>query len=234
MTTASSSGATAGFRRSAAPALGDVLERDRHRAVAVERHAAGEQLVEDDADRVEVGALADRVALRLLGREVLRGAHDRPGLRHVRRAGAGDAEVGDLRAALVVDDDVVRLEVAVDDPALVREAGGAQDLHVRSIARSGSSGASRWTTSLSEPPSQVLHRDVVGAVPLAAVVDRDDVAGAAGRRRSTPRGGSARRTPRPRRSARCRSLSATWRPSWRSSAQYTSAMPPEPMRLTSR
>ena len=40
-----------------------------------------------------------------------------------------DAEVGDLRAALVVDDDVVRLEVAVDDPAPVREARGAQDLH---------------------------------------------------------------------------------------------------------
>ena len=75
--------------------LADLLERDRDGAVAVERHAPGEHLVEHDADRVEVGLLADRVALRLLGREVLRGAHDRPGLRHVRRAGAGDAEVGD-------------------------------------------------------------------------------------------------------------------------------------------
>ena len=40
-----------------------------------------------------------------------------------------DAEVRDLRAALVVDDDVLRLEVAVDDAAAVREARGAQDLH---------------------------------------------------------------------------------------------------------
>ena len=80
------------------------------------------------ADRVEVRRLADRVALRLLGRQVLRRAHDRAGLRHVRRAGAGDAEVGDLRAALVVDDHVVRLEVAVDD----RRAGG------RSGRRAGS------------------------------------------------------------------------------------------------
>ena len=108
--------------------LGDLLERDGHRGVAVERHRPGEHLVEDDADRVDVGLRADRVALRLLGREVLRGAQDRPRLRHVRRARPGDAEVGDLRAVLGVDDDVVRLEVAVDDPALVREARGAQDL----------------------------------------------------------------------------------------------------------
>src|SRR3712207_8424840 len=40
---------------------------------------------------------AHRRALRLLGRQVRRGAHDRAGLRHVRRARAGDAEVGDLR-----------------------------------------------------------------------------------------------------------------------------------------
>src|SRR3712207_8898898 len=45
------------------------------------------------------------------------------------RSGLGDAEVGDLRAPLGVDDDVVRLEVAVDDPAPVREPRGAEDLH---------------------------------------------------------------------------------------------------------
>ncbi len=45
----------------------------------------------------------------------------------------------------------------------------------RSIARSWSSGASAATTSLSVRPAQVLHRDVVGAVVLAAVVDADHV-----------------------------------------------------------
>ena len=68
------------------------------------------------------------LALRLLGREVLRRAHDRARLGHVRGAGAGDPEVGDLDAPVVVDQHVLRLEVAVHDAALVREAGGAQDL----------------------------------------------------------------------------------------------------------
>ena len=35
--------------------LGDLLERDRHRALPLERHAAGQHLVEDDPDRVDVG-----------------------------------------------------------------------------------------------------------------------------------------------------------------------------------
>ncbi len=108
--------------------LADLLERDRDGAVALERHAPGEHLVEDDPDRVQVGLGADGVALGLLGREVLRRPHDRAGLRHVRRAGARDAEVRHRRAALVVDEHVVRLEVAVDDPAPVGEARGAQDL----------------------------------------------------------------------------------------------------------
>ena len=131
-TTSSSAGDTAGLscgRRDRL--LGDLLERDRHRRVAVERHPAGQALVEQDAGRVEVRARRHRVALRLLGRQVLRGAEDRAGLGHVRGAGAGDAEVRDLGVALVVDDHVVRLDVAVDDPALVGEALGAQDLDRR-------------------------------------------------------------------------------------------------------
>ena len=62
-----------------------------------------------------------RAALRLLGREVLRGADDRPGLRHLARAGACDAEIRHLEAAVGGDDDVVRLDVAVDDAGAVGE-----------------------------------------------------------------------------------------------------------------
>jgi hypothetical protein len=94
------------------------------------------------------------VALRLLGRQVLRGAHDRAGLGHVRRAGARDPEVGDLRAALLVDDHVVGLDVAVHDPALVREARGAQDLEHDVDRAVGRSGASSRTICLSVRPSR--------------------------------------------------------------------------------
>ena len=47
--------------------LADVLHRHRDLVLAVEGHVAGEHLVEDDAERVEVGLAGDRVAERLLG-----------------------------------------------------------------------------------------------------------------------------------------------------------------------
>ena len=155
--------------------LRQVLQRHGDRAVALEGQAPREHLEEHHADRIEVRRGGDRVALRLLGREVLRGAHDRAGLRHLRGAAAGDAEVRDLRVAVVVHDHVVRLEVAVDDPALVGEAGGAQDLNPevdRLLLR-------QWRLGredvLERAALQVLHRDVVGALVLAAVEDRDHV-----------------------------------------------------------
>jgi hypothetical protein len=47
--------------------LGEVLERDGDRALALERQPPGEQLVEHHADRVEVGGGGDGVALGLFG-----------------------------------------------------------------------------------------------------------------------------------------------------------------------
>ena len=65
------------------------LKRDRHRRLALERHHAGEQLVQDHADRVEVRGGAHRMPLRLLRGEVLGGAHDRARQRHVGGARRG-------------------------------------------------------------------------------------------------------------------------------------------------
>ena len=73
----------------------------------------------------------------------------------------------------------------MDDAAAVGEARGAQDL--RSRSRSRASGRQRRLLRderLERAALEVLHRDVVGAVPLAAVVDRRRRAGAAGRRRA--------------------------------------------------
>jgi hypothetical protein len=69
------------------------------------------------------------MALGLLRREVLSRAHDRAGLGHLRRARARDAEVRDLRVAVLVDDHVVRLEVPVDDAVAVGEARRLEDLN---------------------------------------------------------------------------------------------------------
>ncbi len=174
--TASSAALTSGLRRLGGLRLGgDLLERDRDGGLALERHASGQQLVQHHADRVQVRALADGVPLGLLGREVLRGAHDRPGQRHVGGAGAGDAEVGDLGATLLVEDHVVGLDVAVDDAAPVGEAGGEQDLHDDVDRIAGRQRAVLAHDRLQRASRQVLHRDVVGAVPLAAIEHGDHI-----------------------------------------------------------
>jgi hypothetical protein len=122
------------------------------------------------------------MALRLLGREVVRGADDRAGLRHVRLAAAGDAEVGDLQPPGRIDENVVGLEVAVDDPADVCAAGGAQNLLCETDRPARLKRRLLADELLQRTPADVLHRDVVRPVPLAAVVDRHDVRAAKARR----------------------------------------------------
>ena len=94
-------------------------------ALALERHAAGEHLVEDDAQGVDVDLLAV-AAVGHFGRHVVDGA-DAFGLSAA--AAAGDelrqTVVADLDHAFVAED-VARLQVAVDDAVVVQigHAGG--------------------------------------------------------------------------------------------------------------
>ncbi len=126
-------------RREVGGLLVDDLEDDLGDVGAGEGGLAGEHLVDDGAEREDVGALVDLVVLagRLLGRHVLRRAEQRGLLRldGLRAADLGDAEVEDLRdiddAVLDLlrhEEDVLRLEVAVDDAFAVRGGERAADL----------------------------------------------------------------------------------------------------------
>ena len=96
-------------------------------------------------------------------------------LRHLARAGARDAEVRDLDDALGVDDDVVRLDVAVHHAVTVRVPQRGEDLPgVRDRDRHRAE-AARADELLERPALDVLHDDEVGALGLAAIEDRDDV-----------------------------------------------------------
>ena len=155
--------------------LRDVLHRDLDRAVAGERNLAGQELEENDPGRVQVGRLVDWRSAGLLGREVLRGAHDCALLRHLARARSGDPEVRHLDDAFRVDDHVVGLDVAVDDAVSVRVSERGENLTRVGDSDRDWAQAARADELLQRAPLDVLHDDVVGAVVLAAIEDRDDV-----------------------------------------------------------
>ena len=151
----------------------------------LERPPARQHLVEDHAGGVDVGAGVDRLAERLLGREVLGRAEDDAGLGQRLPAALGlghlgDAEVEDLdHVALAValdQHDVLRLEIAVHDAGRVRVVEPAEDLALdRQRALDGHrTGGDRRPQ---RGPGQELHGEKERPVTGAAKVGRGDDVG---------------------------------------------------------
>jgi hypothetical protein len=86
-----------------------------------------------------------------------------------------DPEVGDLEPPLPVDEHVVRFDVSVHDAVAVREPDRGEDLACVIDREMDRRGTTRDDQLLQRAAVEVLHRDVVRALRLAAVVDRDDV-----------------------------------------------------------
>ncbi len=103
------------------------------RVVGLKRQHTGEQLVEGHPERVEVGAVIDPAvhAPRLLGGHIGQRPFDdaRALQRGLLAADAhGEAQVGDAHlAGARVDRDVLRLDVLVDEAALMQLAEGLGD-----------------------------------------------------------------------------------------------------------
>ena len=154
--------------------------------VPLERPLAREQLVEDRAEREDVGAVVDRESLHLLGRHVARGPHDRPGLR-VARAGwrhllvgshcldsLRQAEVEDLQVAVSGDEEILGLQVTMDDPLAVRrgETPGNLQRVVHSLLLGDRTGVELPAQRV---PLEKLHHGVGDAVLVPEIVNRQDV-----------------------------------------------------------
>ena len=106
--------------------IGDAAKHGERR-LAVERMLAGRGFVEDAAEAEQIGAVIDAFAVSLFGGHVQRRAGDEAGAGEpdIFEA-AGEAEVRELHAvADVFNEDVARLDVAVNEPAGVggREPG---------------------------------------------------------------------------------------------------------------
>ena len=135
-----------------------------------------EELEHHRAAREDVGAVVDRQAAHLLGRHVVEAADQRAGVGDAGIGQLGDAEVEDLQAAApLLDHQVGRLDVAVDDVEAVRVGQAvAQLLEQPQLA--GDDGR----LLAPDPHRQrlavdVLHGDERLAVLLADVEDADDV-----------------------------------------------------------
>ncbi len=156
--------------------LVDVFHRHPDLAVGMEGDLADQHLVEDDAERVDVGALVRATAHRLLGGDVVGRPQHPPGRGHpVLLELAGDAEVGQLRPSLGVDQDVLRLDVAVDHLAGVGDGQPAGDLdrvgeRLLSVER-----PDPGDPLLQRFPFHVLEDDVGVAAVLAGVDHRHHI-----------------------------------------------------------
>ncbi len=153
----------------------ELLER-LHRIIGIEGRPIGQELVEDRSCRELVRALV-HAAPRLLGRHVAEGAHDQAGSREPGVGGgdAGDAEVEDLHLPVAQDEDVPRLDVAVDDPVLMGVVEPVADLD-----HQGQLVLERDLAALADEELELLaveelHDDEEATLVLAQVVDDDDV-----------------------------------------------------------
>ena len=152
----------------------DVRDRLRRGGLALERALAGQELERDHREGVDVACRGGPLAARLLRRQVPGGADDGTRLGEGGEVGgARDAEVGDLDAVVVVQEQVRRLHVPVDDPV------GVRGVERRRRLAEPLEGAAHRLYALSLEPvceraaGEILHHDVGAAAVLADVEDRD-------------------------------------------------------------
>src|SRR5207248_8269688 len=105
---------------------------DRMLRGSLEWRRASKHLVENHARGEEIRAHVRRLAADLLGRHVADGAEDRAALRVQRLADRleelGDAEVENLQPPVAREEEVGRLQVAVDDALVVGRAQPLREL----------------------------------------------------------------------------------------------------------
>ena len=155
----------------------DVLHDDRHRGIAAERQGAGQHLVHDDAERIQIRPVVDLDALRLLRRDVVHRADRLRDLLGLLAVGeARDAEVHHLCRAVAQQHDVVRLDVLMDDAAAVRVIQRARHLLGEVNCLLPRQMVLLAQVVLERDALAQLHDDVLRlGVILRDVVDRNDI-----------------------------------------------------------
>ncbi len=148
---------------------------DRLVVVPGEWAAAGEHLVEHDAERPDVGAPVDRFRSRLLRRHIGDRAERCSGLRDARAIERErEAEIHDLGPSARRDHDVGGLDVAVDHALLVGLLEARRDLE-RDFDRLVYLERPRGERFLEAPSLDERHRDERRALGLSDLMDGADI-----------------------------------------------------------
>ena len=157
----------------------------QHRELGLtgERRGPGQHVERDAAQRIDVGATVEVVAADLLGGDVVgRAEDDAPGgqLGGLAVGGVGegaDSEVrqkGPLLVELALEQDVLRLDVAMDQPPAVGGVEGACDVR-EDPQRPLPSGRPVGEQPAEVDPVDELHRHEQAAGFLAGVVHRHEI-----------------------------------------------------------
>ena len=136
----------------------------------------GQGLVQDAAEGIDVGARADRSSLDLLGSRVLDGAEKVAGRGQAARSRLlRDAEVREVRVVgALLDEDVARLHVSMDERVCVRGVERAGEL-LDQEDRPADAERAALEDLLQIGALNEAHGDVEEPVGLPGVVDGDDV-----------------------------------------------------------
>src|SRR5207253_1586922 len=106
----------------------DHLVEHRGYALAAKRSLAGDELIENGAQREDIRPMVYWSSRCLLRRHVTWSAHHHAGLGHARITQFRDAKVEDFNVSLVGQHQVGRLQVTMDHASLVGESNCATDL----------------------------------------------------------------------------------------------------------
>ena len=149
---------------------------------AFEWGAAGEYLVHDAAQRIDIGTRIGVLAARLLRGKVLGGTDNGRSLGH--RRGriiqcTGDAKVHHLHLAGIGEHDIRRLDIAVNDSRLMGCLQGLRD-RLEDLRRLLGRQRAIFANNIAQRgPVDLLHHDIRDGhavhLGLAGVIDRDDI-----------------------------------------------------------
>jgi hypothetical protein len=137
------------------------MRHDQLRRCTGEGHNAGDHLIGDNRQRIEVAPSIDALRRRLFRRNILRRSHKNAGAREtlaIRRL--RNAEIGQQHAPFNIDQDVVRLDIAVHRPLSMRMVKRIGDRSDNADGDCQPQCATLTDDRVQRSPAHIFHCDV--------------------------------------------------------------------------